>query len=154
MSSADLRPARKWQAEGFDAKEPTMALTQNQLAELVRTLDRRYDSLLEDVRDELEKSENQQYVELLGRTPADTGDESVADSLADLNLALIDRQIRDLRDIEAARARIGSARFGVCIDCGAEIEFERLLAYPTAKRCLACQHQRERTHAHEGTPRL
>jgi RNA polymerase-binding protein DksA len=131
-----------------------MALTQEQLAELVRILDRRYEALLEDVRDELEKSENQQYVELLGRTPADIGDESVADALADLNLARIDRQIRDLRDIETARGRITGARFGLCTDCGAEIGFERLLAYPTAKRCLACQHQRERTHAHEGTPTL
>jgi RNA polymerase-binding protein DksA len=144
----------KMPGKGFDPEETTMALTQNQLAELVRALDKRYGSLLEDVRDELEKSENQQYVELLGRAPADTGDESVADSLADLNLALIDRQIRDLRDIEAAKGRISSARFGLCIDCGAEIGFERLLAHPTAKRCLACQHQRERTHAHEGTPTL
>jgi RNA polymerase-binding protein DksA len=131
-----------------------MALMQNQLAELVRSLEKRYESLLEEVRDELERSENQQYVELLGRTPADSGDESVADALADLNLGLIDRHIRELRDIEAARARIGDGSFGSCIDCAAEIGFERLVAYPTAKRCLACQRQRERTHAHEGTPTL
>jgi RNA polymerase-binding protein DksA len=131
-----------------------MALMQQQLAELARSLEKRYESLLEEVRDELERSENQQYVELLGRTPADSGDESVADALADLNLGLIDRHIRELRDIEAARTRIGDGSFGSCIDCGAEIGFERLVAYPTAKRCLACQRQRERTHAHEGTPTL
>jgi RNA polymerase-binding protein DksA len=131
-----------------------MALTQDQLAELVKRLDKRYESLLEEVRDELERSENQQYVEIVGRTPADAGDEAVADALADLNLGLIDRHIRDLRDLEAARTRIGDRTFGVCIDCGAEVGFERLLAYPTAKRCLTCQGQRERTHAHEGTPKL
>jgi RNA polymerase-binding protein DksA len=131
-----------------------MALTRDQLAELASNLEKRYQSLLEEVRDELERSENQQYVEILGRTPADAGDESVADALADLNLGLIDRHIRDLRDIEAARTRIGDRRFGICIDCGAEIGFERLLAYSTATRCLACQRQHERTHAREGTPKL
>jgi RNA polymerase-binding protein DksA len=120
----------------------------------VSTLDHGHASLLEDVRDALEKSENQQYVELIDRVPADIGDQSVGDALADLNLALIDRHIQELRDIEAARMRIKGGRFGICIDCGDEIGFERLLAYPTAKRCLACQRQREKTYVHEGTPTL
>ena len=131
-----------------------MALTQTQLATLVKALDRRYESLLEEVRDELEKSENQQYVELIGRTPADSGDESVGDALADLNLGIIDRHIREVRDIEAARARIADHSFGICIACKAEIGFERLLAHPTAKRCIVCQQQREKGYAHAGTPKL
>ena len=108
---------------------------------------------LEEVRDALEKSENQQYVELIDRVPADIGDQSVADALADLSLALIDRHIQELRDIEAARW-IKDGGFGNCIDCGEEIAVERLLAYPTAKRCLLCQQKRERTYVHEGTPTL
>jgi RNA polymerase-binding protein DksA len=131
-----------------------VALTQDQIGALKGILDKRYDTLLEEVRDELEASENQQYVELLGRTPGDSADESVANALADLNLGVVDRHIRELRDIEATRARVREGRFGQCIDCADEIGFERLRAYPTAKRCVTCQGQRERTHAHEGTPRL
>lgn len=131
-----------------------MALTQDQIGALKAILDRRYDTLLEQVRDELERTENQQYVELLGRTPGDSGDESTADALADLNLGVIDRHIRELRDIEATRARVRAGRFGICIDCGDDIGFERLKAYPTAKRCVRCQGQHERTHAREGTPTL
>lgn len=131
-----------------------MALTQDQLGTLQRILDKRYDALLEEVRGELEASENQQYVELLGRAPGDAADESVASALADLNLGVIDRHIRELRDIEATRARVQEGRFGRCADCGDEIAFERLRAYPTAKRCVRCQGQHERTHAHEGTPTL
>lgn len=132
----------------------TMALNKVELSKLIKTLDQRYASLVEEVRDALEKSENQQYVELIDRVPADIGDQSVADSLADLNLALIDRHIQEMRDIEAARTRVKSGKFGICIDCGEEVGFKRLLAYPTAKRCIACQQQRERTYAHEGTPTL
>jgi len=131
-----------------------MALSKTQLSELAGRLDQRYATLLEEVRDALEKCENQQYVELIDRVPADIGDQSVGDALADLSLALIDRHIQEIRDIEATRARIKDGRFGICAGCGDEIGFERLLAYPTAKRCLACQQQRERTYAHEGTPTL
>jgi DnaK suppressor protein len=131
-----------------------VALIQTQLSKLEKMLDERHESLLEEVRDELEKSENQQYVELIGRTPADTGDESVGDMLADLNLGIIDRHIEEIRDIEAAKARIKEGSFGNCIACGQDIGFERLLAYATAKRCFICQQQHERTYAHGGTPKL
>ena len=131
-----------------------MALTQTQLSTLAKALDQRYESLLGEVRDELEQSENQQYVELIGRTPADSGDQSVGDALADLNLGIIDRHIQEIRDIEAARARIKDHGFGTCIVCETDIGFERLLAYPTAKRCIVCQQQHEKTYAHAGTPKL
>lgn len=131
-----------------------MALTPTQLSRLDDELTSRYEALLEEVRDELEASENQQYVELIGRTPADTGDESVGDMLADLNLGIIDRHIQEIRDIEAAKARGKDGSFGTCIDCRADIGFERLLAYPTAKRCFACQQQHEKIYAHAATPTL
>jgi DnaK suppressor protein len=131
-----------------------MTLSTTQLSQLQANLDRRYASLLDEVRDALEKSENQQYIELIDRVPADVGDQSVGDALADLNLALIDRHVRELRDIAAARQRLAGEAFGTCIDCGAEIDFARLDACPTAERCLDCQQQHERTYAHEGTPTL
>ncbi|MDE2209049.1 MAG: TraR/DksA family transcriptional regulator [Betaproteobacteria bacterium] len=131
-----------------------MALSKARLAELAGRLDRRRDALLEEVRDALEHSENQQYIELIGRVPPDIGDQSVGDALADLNLAIIDRHVQELRDIDAAKLRINAGTYGVCIDCGEHIDVERLRAYPTAKRCRPCQQQREKTYAHEGTPSL
>ncbi|HMA32664.1 MAG TPA: TraR/DksA family transcriptional regulator [Casimicrobiaceae bacterium] len=124
------------------------------MAQLSGQLDQRRQALLEEVRDELEHSENQQYIELIGRVPADVGDESVGDALADLNLAIIDRHVQELRDIDAAKLRVRDGSFGICIDCGGDIGFERLRAYPTAKRCRRCQEHREKTYAHQGTPSL
>ncbi len=131
-----------------------MALTQTQRSKLEHMLDQQYKALLEEVRDALEKSENQQYVELIDRAPADSGDQATGDALADLNLAIIDRHVREIRDIDATRVRIVAGSFGICIDCRGDIGFERLLAYPTAKRCFVCQRQHEKTYAHEGNPTL
>jgi len=131
-----------------------MGLSAKQVSELAGQLDARYRLLLDEVRDEFEHAEDQQYAELIGRIPADVGDQSVADALADLNVAIVDRHIGELRDIEAAKARIANRTFGTCIVCGEDIGVERLRAYPTAKRCYRCQQQRERTFAHGGTPTL
>lgn len=132
----------------------TVALTQTQIARLKKKLDRLHQTLLEEVRDELEASENEKITELLGRTPPDSADFSFADALADLNVAMVDRHIHQIRDIEATRQRIEAGRFGLCADCGSEVDFDRLMAYPTAKRCLPCQKKREKLYAHESTPKM
>jgi len=49
---------------------------------------------------------------------------------------------------------VDEGTIGICIDCGQDIGFERLLANPTARRCLICQEHREKTYAHEDTPTL
>jgi len=43
-------------------------------------------------------------------------------------------------------------RYGSCVDCGADIALERLLAQPAASRCLACQSATEHAAgaAHRG----
>ena len=47
----------------------------------------------------------------------------------------------------AAEERVAAGRYGICIDCGRAIDYERLEAYPSAKRCLPCQQHREKTRA-------
>lgn len=130
------------------------ALTQPQLDQLARQLNAARDTLLQEIRGELENSGNQHRIELLNREPGDSGDESLANALADFNVQQLDRHIQALRDIEAAFVRIKAGEYGVCIDCGDDIGFARLQAYPTAKRCIVCQEKREKQYAHEGHPKL
>jgi len=125
------------------------ALTQTQIGELQTLLRSRQAKLLEEIRDELARSGDQHYIDLAGAV-TDLGDDSVADMLADLDAAQVDRQAHEVRDIEAALARIKSDEYGVCIDCSENIAFERLQAYPSAKRCIQCQEQREKHYAGEG----
>jgi hypothetical protein len=50
----------------------------------------------------------------------------------------------ELLAIEAAVDAIDTDAYGTCIDCRGAIGFTRLLALPTARRCLACQEYAER----------
>jgi DnaK suppressor protein len=128
------------------------ALDPSQLEQLVSKLNTDNQVLLREVRDELANSGDQHRIDLLNHEPGDSGDESLANTLADFNMARLDRHVQGLRDIEAAFLRIRNGEYGVCIDCGEDIGFTRMQAYPTAKRCIACQQQRERQHAQEGHP--
>ena len=130
------------------------ALKQSELDQLMLQLKEQYQVLLHEVRDELENTGDQHRIDLLNSEPGDSGDESMADALADINVATVDHHIRDMRDIEAAFQRVKEGTFGVCIDCGDDIAFNRLKAYPTAKRCIVCQEKREREYVQEGHPKM
>ncbi len=120
-------------------------LSSTQISELKKTLQQRLTELLEEVRHELLKYDDEQYIKLAGRVH-DRQDESVADLLVDLNLAEVDRDIEEIRDIEAALLRIGTNSYGVCIDCDTDINLQRLQAAPSAKRCHECQTRYEQSH--------
>jgi DnaK suppressor protein len=129
------------------------ALSKKELAHLTQLLAERQRTLLAEARAMLVQSGNESYLNMAGGV-MDTGDESVADMLADLGAAQIHRHVQELRDIEAAQARARAGTLGICIDCGGDIAPGRLSAHPTARRCIQCQSVRERSYAHEGRPTL
>ena len=128
-------------------------VTTKQVGELRTKLEERYQQLREEIRQELLDSDEQHYIDLAGQVH-DLEEESVADLLIDLGLAIIDLHINEIRDIEAAMRRMNVGAYGICIDCDDEVEIDRLRASPTAKRCLPCQANYERNHAGNATPTL
>jgi RNA polymerase-binding transcription factor DksA len=106
-----------------------------------------------DIARELRKYDDEHYAELAERF-ADSGEQSVADLLVDLNLAEISRDVAEFRDIEAALLRLAHGTYGACVDCGTEIDPERLRIAPSAARCLPCQQRYERQNPSEKHPTL
>lgn len=128
-------------------------LTPQQIGTLKSTLRERLTALRGILHEHLLKSDDDR-ARLLADRVRDEEDESVADLIVDLDLAEIDRDLEELRDVEAALERLREAAYGVCIGCRAAIPYARLKAYPTAKRCVRCQRVHEKTYAHAATPTL
>jgi DnaK suppressor protein len=80
----------------------------------------------------------------------DAGDTSVATEQADIRNAQIGRDVVELRQVEAALARLDDGTYGYCMDCGQDIPLARLRATPAAERCILCQTARERQYADNG----
>lgn len=119
-----------------------------------RTLLRnRQDELRRAIDEELVHEEREDYKDLIGEV-RDIGDEAFADLLADLNISTLNNQLEEFRDIDAAIDRIQRGIFGMCIDCDDKIDKARLVAYPTAKRCVRCQRQHELAYADGSKPKL
>ncbi len=123
-------------------------LSSEQLSQLHKQVDDERARLRQDIREELTRSDDEQYATLAGQVH-DAGEESVADMLVDINTAVLSNSIKALRDIEAAQERLREGTYGRCEECGEDIPFERLHANPSAKLCLADQERYEAAHPQE-----
>lgn len=120
-------------------------LEPGQMEILRKVLADRARQLREEIRATLVKSDSEQYRQIAAEVH-DLEDDSFADLMVDVNLAEIDRDLDELRAVEAATARMSEGAYGACEECGLTIEFERLKLAPFATRCFECQSVHERTH--------
>lgn len=44
----------------------------------------------------------------------------------------------EIRNISAALQRMDAGEYGICIECGTEIDHARIDAHPYAKKCIDC----------------
>ena len=75
--------------------------------------------------------------------PQDIGDRGVLDLLGDTGLAIADIRREQLTQIDGALVKLEGGSYGICEDCGTEIDEARLMVSPYAPCCVACQFQRE-----------
>ncbi len=62
------------------------------------------------------------------------------------NMALERHAARRLREIEDALRRFESGTYGVCEDCGAKINIDRLKVLPWTALCINCALRREQNY--------
>ena len=126
-----------------------MALSSKQIQQLKQRLEARRSELRTLIGDELAAAGDDQ---LVGQA-RDMGDDALMDLLSGVNLAVAEIDTQELMDVRAALDRIEAGTYGVCVDCGVDIEPARLESQPVASRCIDCQEKFEEQEAVE-TPRL
>jgi len=105
-----------------------------------------------EITDEFHRSEDDTFQDLAGRVH-DSGEESLAEQIMSLNVGIAGKELEELREVEAALGRIADGSFGLCVDCGQEIDSRRLELNPSARRCTECQSRHEYL-AKDRTPSL
>lgn len=98
-------------------------------------------------------AERQRLVHQLGELGADdsgelTGDVDYGDAFADAaaatsartrTLGIVESLAASVKEIDIALGRIDEGTYGVCVDCGTEINPERLEFRPNSVRCVTCK---------------
>lgn len=144
--SPAARPARKPSAK--PAAKPAKAKTQAHgtafdpsdtwLNEMHEALLRRREQLASVVRS------NQGQLAEARKNHADIGDRAAEGFEDELAAGLLSIESAQLDQIEEALSRMDKGTYGVCIECEKPIPRRRLEILPFAKRCLACEGEKER----------
>jgi DnaK suppressor protein len=77
--------------------------------------------------------------------PLDIGERSVLDLLEDTGLTVADIRIEKLTLMDNALLKLENGSYGICDECGKDIDEARLNVFPYAACCAVCQQQREGT---------
>ena len=127
------------------ATKPKIDMLRSAYPHFEKRLRERKPVVLKEIRDTLLRVDSERYSNIAGQI-RDAEDQATIELLADISHAEVERDLEELRDIDAALRRIDADTYGICVGCTAPIAHERLEAYPTAKRCLPCQqlHERDR----------
>ncbi len=64
-----------------------------------------------------------------------------------MEVAILERGVRRIRDIRRALDRMAEPGWGTCLECGEPIAPARLAANPVAVLCVICQEELESTTA-------
>ncbi len=75
---------------------------------------------------------------------SDEVDKANADVTSSERLRFRNREVFYSKKLEQALQRMQTGEYGDCVDCGAHIRYERLLARPTADLCIQCKEEAER----------
>lgn len=117
---------------------PDSELSQADKQRLTQALEERRAELRRDVKAQLDGSDDDRVVGLRRRIE-ENDDWGVADGVAELDIAEVRHALAELTEVDAALERVREGTYGVCVDCDEPIAPARLLAYPTARRCISCQ---------------
>ncbi|MBI5894310.1 MAG: TraR/DksA family transcriptional regulator [Deltaproteobacteria bacterium] len=90
--------------------------------------------LREEIFNKLGKEYHEQF-----DNPQDLEEQSLVDVIEDTGLAVADIRREELTKMDEAIRRLENGTYGVCEDCGSEIDEERLKAVPLAPFCVKCQ---------------
>ena len=75
--------------------------------------------------------------------PQDPADQGLIDVLEDMGLAVADIRRQELTGMDEAVGRLERGTYGLCEDCGTEIDEKRLSVAPLVLCCIDCQKRRE-----------
>ena len=74
----------------------------------------------------------------------DEVDQATTDIEQSMRMRLRNRETLYLKKVNEALKRIEDGSFGLCDECGEDIELRRLEARPTATLCVSCKEEQER----------
>ena len=96
------------------------------------------EALIKEIKQQLGQSVTDEQQRRL-EAAMDSGDQALVDLDREMGISLQEMRNRERQLIDDALDSLDEGTYGVCADCGDEINEKRLQALPFARQCVACK---------------
>jgi len=97
-----------------------------------------WNDLREEIFNKLGREYNKQF-----DNPQDLEEQSLVDMIEDVGLAIADIRREELTEMDEAIRKLEDGTYGICEECGIEIDEARLKVVPLTPCCVICQAKKE-----------
>ena len=107
-----------------------------------------FKEILESRKEQIEKNingVNSELNEINSLELNDEGDHASANNNSMVENAIVEQQIKELREIEGSLTKIANNEYGICEMCEDKIGFQRLKVKPHAIYCIDCREIAEKS---------
>jgi DnaK suppressor protein len=123
-------------------RKSAKAQPENRHAALKEILLEKREALIQEIKQQLGQSVTEEQQRRL-EAAMDSGDQALVDLDREMGISLQEMRNRERQLIDDALDSLDEGTYGMCAECGGEINEKRLQALPFARLCVECKSKRE-----------
>jgi len=136
------RPAKRPRAGGAEKQPPKSPITAKRSEHLKKILYRKRAEVVRELEQQMGRKLSMEAGQRVD-SAMDSGDMSLQDMDQGIDYSLLEMKYEQYKDIADAFRKLQNASYGLCEECGEEIDIKRLEVTPLARYCITCKQRKE-----------
>ena len=139
---AASKPAKRSRPGGAEKQPPKSTLTAKRSEYLKKILYRKRAEVVRELEQQMGRKLSMEAGQRVD-SAMDSGDMSLQDMDQGIDYSLLEMKYEQYKDIADAFRKLQNASYGLCEECGEEIDIKRLEVTPLARYCITCKQRKE-----------
>jgi DnaK suppressor protein len=136
------RPAKRFRPGGAGKQPPKSTLTAKRSERLKKILYRKRAEVVKGLEQQMGRKLSVEAGQKVD-SAMDSGDMSLQDMDQGIDYSLLEMKYEQYKDIADAFRKLENGSYGLCEECGQEIDIKRLEVTPLARYCITCKQRKE-----------
>ena len=136
------RPVKRPRPGGAEKQPPKTPLTAKRSEHLKKILYRKRAEVVKELEQQMGRKLTMEAGQKID-SAMDSGDMSLQDMDQGIDYSLLEMKYEQYKDIADAFRKLQNGTYGLCEECGQEIDIKRLEVNPLARYCITCKQHKE-----------
>ncbi len=136
------KPVKRPRPGGAEKQPPRSPLTAKRSERLKKILYRKRAEVVKELEQQMGRKLTMEAGQKID-SAMDSGDMSLQDMDQGVDYSLLEMKYEQYKDIADAFRKLQNSTYGLCEECGQEVDIKRLEVNPLARYCITCKQRKE-----------